>query len=187
MMIDSRPYLLPLQQQALMTAAEIRSARDRALFTLALGTGLSARAINVLDVAHVTPDGAAIRPRFEIGPCDRRMFAANDNGLVVLPDYVRVALARHLECVKQQCPHFRRPMRATVDAHGSRRCASCGHEMDFLKLPLFLSRFRDRLSTRRMRSLFMDYREALRLPGHLHFDSLKATFDAGRTTDLNAA
>jgi site-specific recombinase XerC len=187
MMLDPRPYLLPLQQQALMTAAEIRSPRDHALFSLALGAGLSARAINQLDVGQVTRQGASVRSRFEIGPCDRRVFAANDNGEVVLPAYVRLVLARHLEVVKERCHHFSKPMQTLVDAEGRTRCVSCGHEIDFMKLPLFLSRFRDRLSTRRMRSLFMAYRENLRLPGHLHFDSLKATFDAGRTTDFKAA
>jgi site-specific recombinase XerC len=186
-MFDPRPYLLPLQQQALMTAAEIRSARDHALFSLALGAGLSASTIHRLDVSHATRDGTAVRGRFEVGPSDRRRLAANDNGLVVLPGYVRAVLARHLEVVKEQCPHFKRSMQTATDAEGVIRCASCGHATDFMKLPLFFSRFRDRLSTRRMRGLFMEYREDLHLPNRLHFDSLKATFDAGRTMELKAA
>jgi hypothetical protein len=185
--IEPRSHLLPLQQQGLLAAAKIRSKRDYALFTLALGTGLSARAISYLNVGHVSKDGINIVPELNIGRCDRRTFAANDNGLVILPKYVRLVLARHLRRTKRMCPHFERPMRTVADADGSARCETCGHQIDFMKLPLFLSRFRDRLSTRRMRSLFEEYRKTLWLPGHLHFDSLKETFDAGRVTNLNAA
>lgn len=182
-----RDHLLPLQQQALMVASQIRAKRDHALFSTALGAGLSARAIHWLDIGHVSNDGLAIRTSFEIVATDKRTFTANDNGMVVLPRQLREILAQHVARTRAICPHFVRPMRDKIGADGVRRCETCGHAVDLLQVPLFLSRLRDRLSTRRMRSLFESYREQLRLPEHLHFDSLKATFDAGRVTDLNAA
>ena len=74
-----------------------------------------------------------------------------------------------------------------VGGYFGARLQQGGHDVAFLNMPLFLSRFRDRLSTRRMRSLFEEYRQAVWLPKHLHFDSLKETFDAAAVTDLEAA
>jgi hypothetical protein len=89
--------------------------------------------------------------------------------------------------MKESCPHSSRPARDAASSEGDQRCASCALAMDFLKVPLFLSRGRTRLSAPRIRSLFAQYRGQLRLPERLNFDSLKATFDAGRVTDLRAA
>jgi integrase len=187
-MIDPRQHLLPVQQQALLATARIRSRRDHLIFMLALGTGLSARAISSLGVRDISKDGTAIEPELTLGPCDRRTYAANDNGVVMLPQYLRVRLARHLRAMKKICRHFETmPMRTVIDAKGVRRCETCGHVLDLLDMPLFLSRFRERLSTRRMRSLFEEYRQAVWLPKHLHFDSLKKTFDAEKITDLESA
>lgn len=184
-MMSRRRHLLPLQQVTLMTAAEIRSPRDHALFALALGAGMTATRIAPLVVGHITSDGVGIRPGVDLGGNPDRRAAANDNGLHVhLSTAVRAVLARYVASLKAQCLHFERPLLTVVDQRGAERCASCGLEAELLKLPLFLSRLREPLSVRRMRSLFVEYRDDLRLPPHFHFDSLKATFDAGHAIDL---
>jgi len=178
MKLPPRSHLLPLQQEALLVAGRIRSQRDHALFTLALGAGLAARAIAELDVGHVSRDGVSIREQIETARSDRREFWANHNGRVLLPRPVRQVLAEHLASTRASCPHFSRPMRDVIGPDGVQRCASCRLATDLVKVPLFLSRRHARLSPRRIRSLFADYRGQLRLPERLNFDSLKATFDA---------
>jgi hypothetical protein len=184
-----RSHLLPLQQEALLVAGRIRSQRDHALFTLALGAGMAARAIAALDVGHVSRDGVSIRAQIENSPPGRRGRSAGDDAKVhvLLPRHVRPVLADHLASIKASCPHFSRSARDAAGSDGDQRCATCGLATDFLKVPLFLSRGRTRLSAPRIRSLFAQYRGQLRLPERLNFDSLKATFDLGRVTDLRAA
>jgi len=187
-MIDPREHLLPIQQQALLALARIRSERDHLLFSMALGTGLPAKALSSLDVRDVSKDGVNVASELAAGRYDRRTVTANDNGQIKLPRHLQVSIGQHLRAMKQICRHFDgAPMRMAIDGSGMRRCETCGHEADFLDLPLFLSRFRERLSTRRMRSLFEEYRQAVWLPAHLHFDSLKETFDAAVVRGLSAA
>ena len=176
-------HLLPLQQEALLVAGRIRSQRDHAIFTLALGAGLAARGIAALDVGHVSRDGVVIRAQI----ANAGSPSASDNIHVLLPKHVRQVLADHVATIRDACPHFSRLTRDAAGADGVARCASCRLAVDLMKVPLFHSRRRDRLSAQRIRSLFTDYRGQLRLPERLNFDSLKATFDAGRVTDLRAA
>jgi len=168
-----------------MSAAQIRSARDHALFTVALGAGLTASRIKPLSLGHVTRDGSTVRPAIDLSWLPGRLRPANDNGLrVALPPPVRVVLGKYIAGLKAQCAHFDRPMLTKADERGIVRCASCGLAANVLELPLFSSRLRERLSVRRMRSLFAEYRDQVRLPPHFHFDSLKATFEAGHVIDL---
>ena len=59
-MIDPREHLLPIQQQALLALARIRSERDHLLFSMALGTGLSGKALSSLNVRDISKDGTKV-------------------------------------------------------------------------------------------------------------------------------
>jgi integrase/recombinase XerC len=61
--------LTPQEQKRLLrTVREHGSPRDRALFSLALGTGLRLRELRGLNVGDVTPDGKAIQWRVPLDP-----------------------------------------------------------------------------------------------------------------------
>jgi hypothetical protein len=178
-----RPYLTEGEERALLAASVKASSRDHGLFSLALQTGLAARVLHRLDVAHVSPDGRALREQLALPSGG----AANDNITMPLPDGLRSILMSYLGGIRPECLHLRAPVRTMVDWRGTELCAVCGHRIDFLRSPLFMSRFEDRLSLRRMRSLFASYRQRLGLPSYFHFDTLRETHFARRAKELHAA
>lgn len=122
------------EERALIRA--VRSAawpRDRAILTVALGTGLRLRELAGLNVGNVCPGGAEIAWKFLLDP---KLTKCGKGGIAYLTPAVRVEVARFLR--------WKRRVGEPLDARS----------------PLFLSSQRRRISLRRIQIMFREWQRA---------------------------
>lgn len=159
-------WLRPDERERLLAATQLL-VREHTVYTFALGAGLRCQEIAALDVGDVS-DGRRARECIAVRGARARSVPAS-------PD-VRRAVDRYVAWKRGLCPHPDTSMRRTKDARGVERCASCGDVADFLKAPLFTSRFRERITPRRLREEWHGIRDAFGLRRTLRFSALRATF-----------
>ncbi len=148
------PRVLTDGEQALLlreTGEHAASYRDHMLFAMALGTGLREHELVGLDVGDVTNNKGAPRVRVELRIFKR---CTDDPApqFVIVPNALRHKLRRFLSWKRE-------------------RGESCDRSA-----PLFMSRKRRRLSTRRARALFSSWRNVCELSPKLSFHALRHTF-----------
>lgn len=172
---EARPGWMRFQETERLLATVTGDIRTLTVYTLAMHVGLTCREIAGLGVTDVAPDGREPGDAILCHPVDGRRAHHEHRALPVPPD-VRPILAPYLTWRRGLCPHPDRPMKTTMGRDRIRRCASCGDVADFLRAPLFLSQWMRRISPRRLRAEFAEYRDAAGLRKSLHFDCMRATF-----------
>ncbi len=116
------------EQKRLLRAVRAQgSPRDRALLSLALGTGLRLRELRGLNVDDVSPDGKAVAWKIALDP---KLTKGGRGGVAFLVAGVRQELRRYLR--------WKRRTKESLEGRS----------------PLFLSRQRRRISLRRIQILF---------------------------------
>ncbi len=139
--------LTPQEQKRLLRIVRAQgSPRDRALLSLALGTGLRLRELRGLNVGDVSPDGKTIQWRV---PLDPKTTKGGRGGTAFLVAGVREELRRYL--------------RSKVRAKEPLEPSS----------PLFLSNQRRRVSLRRIQFVFREWQAASGFETIYPFHSLR--------------
>jgi site-specific recombinase XerC len=124
------------------------SPRDRAILTVALGTGLRLRELAGLNIGDVCPEGTAIAWKFALDP---GLTKCGKGGVAYLTPTVRAELGRFLR--------WKRRGGEPLDARS----------------PLFLSSQRRRISLRRIQILFREWQRAAGFETVYPFHSLRHT------------
>ena len=122
--------------------------RDRAILTVALGTGLRLRELAGLNVGDVCTDGTAIAWKFALDP---RLTKCGKGGIAYLTPAVRIELGRFLR--------WKRRVGEPVDTQS----------------PLFLSSQSRRISLRRIQIMFREWQRAAGFETVYPFHSLRHT------------
>ena len=139
--------LTPQEQKRLLRAVrEHGSPRDRALFSLALGTGLRLRELQGLNVGDVSPDGKKIQWRV---PLDPKTTKGGRGGTAFLVAGVRKEVRRLLS--------WKRRVGESLDP----------------RAPLFRSRQGRRVSLRRIQFVFREWQTAAGFETLYPFHSLR--------------
>jgi integrase len=167
--------LLRDRERTRLIASVASDIRPLTVYTLALWVGLTCRELASIDVRDFSPDGWSPGDAVLCRTVDGRRTDRDDRA-IPLPPEVKSILARYLLWRRGLCPHPDRPMKTIIGRDRIRRCASCGDVADFLRAPLFLSQWMRRISPRRLRAEFAEYRDAAGLRKSLHFDCMRATF-----------
>ena len=137
------------EERALLRAVRSRACpRDRAILTVALGTGLRLRELAGLNVGDVSADGTAIAWKFALDP---GLTKCGKGGIAYLTPSVRAELGRFLR--------WKRRVGEPLDARS----------------PLFLSSQRRRISLRRIQILFREWQRAAGSETVYPFHSLRHT------------
>jgi integrase len=139
--------LTPQEQKRLLRVVRAQaSARDRALISLALGTGLRLRELVGLNVGDVSPDGRTVQWRV---PLDPKITKGGRGGTAFLVAGVREELRRYLMS----------KVRSKDPLEG--------------RSPLFLSNQRRRICLRQVQVLFRKWQAAARFETPYPFHSLR--------------
>ena len=139
--------LTPQEQKRLLrTVREHGSPRDRALFSLALGTGLRLRELRGLNVGDVSPDGRTIQWRV---PLDPKITKSRRGGTAFLVAGVRKEIRRLLSWKRR-----------------------AGEPLD-PRSPLFRSRHGRRVCLRRIQFVFREWQAAAGFETVYPFHSLR--------------
>jgi integrase len=137
------------EERELVRAVRSRGCpRDRAILTVALGTGLRLRELAGLNVGDVSADGAAIAWKFALDP---GLTKCGKGGVAYLTPAVRAELGRFLR--------WKRRVGEPLDPRS----------------PLFMSSQRRRISLRRIQILFRERQRAARFETVYPFHSLRHT------------
>ncbi len=137
------------QSALLKTSGERKDGfRDHMLFAIALGTGLREHEIVALNVGDVASDDGSIRRRVSLRVFKRSSKSPAPQD-VVLPEALRMKLSKYLRWKEQ------RGERLTPDA------------------PLFLSQKHNRLSTRQVRTLFVNWQKRAGIEKTYNFHAIR--------------
>jgi integrase/recombinase XerC len=138
----------PEERRLLRAVRGDGSPRDRALLTLALGTGLRLRELARLNVRDVSPDGKAVIRKFGLDP---RTTKGGRGGTAFLVAGVRGEIRRYLS--------WKRRAGEPLEARS----------------PLFVSRQNRRISLRRIQFMFREWQAAAGFETVYNFHALRHT------------
>jgi hypothetical protein len=177
--VSRRKVLTEDEQARLLDAASHGiGRRDVVITLLALRAGIDAREQSRMDVGHVGPAGPVV-PAYVIVPGRRAMLDPSlPPQAVPIPESLRRELGSHVEAIRAYCRHGDGRFGKDVRPDGVPVCHVCGLPLELARVPLLLSRSRDRLSERQIHKVFARAKERAGLDASYTFGALVRTYEA---------